>query len=95
MCSSDLFKVVVNCSIWSGRSGNGQNPVLRTSFPFVDVRAVHISEGVGDLLPRIHHNWVRSIYELIESKFVEEMIGVLSVSIENRGFFSLEWFIIS
>ena len=90
-----FFEIVVNGSIWSGRSGNGQYPVLRTSFPFINVRATHISEGVGDLLPWIDHDWVRGVYELIEAKFVEEVIGCLSVSFEDRRCFSLEGLVIS
>ena len=85
-----FFKVVVDCSVWSRRGGNGQDPVLHTSLPFVDVRAIHISEGMGDFLPWIRHDWVRSVHKLIESKFVEELIGVLSVSVKDGGFFSLK-----
>ena len=81
---------ILNRSVWSGRSGNGQNPVLRTSFPLVDVRAVHVSEGVGDLLPRIYHDWVHSVYELIETEFMKKVVGLLLVSFEDGGFFSLE-----
>ena len=50
---------------------------------------------MSDFLPRVRHDWVRGIYELIETQFVEEMVGFLSVSVEDEGFFSLEGFIIS
>ena len=36
-----------------------------------------------------------SVYELIKVEFVEKVVGLLSVSFEDRGFFSLEWFVIS
>ena len=88
-----FFKIIVNCSIWSGRGGDGQNPVLRTSLPLVDIRAIHVGEGVGDLLPWIHHDRVCGVYELIETKFVEEVVGPLSVPFEDRGLFPLEWFV--
>jgi hypothetical protein len=90
-----FLEIFVDSSVWSGRSRDGQNPVLCTSLPFVDVRAIHISERVGDFLPWVHHYWVCSVYELIESEFVEKMIGFLSVSVEDRGFFPLEWFVVS
>jgi hypothetical protein len=38
---------------------------------------------------------VCGIYELIKAEFVEEMVGLLLVSIEDEGFFSLERFFIS
>jgi hypothetical protein len=38
---------------------------------------------------------VCGIYELIKAEFVEEMVGLLSVSIEDGGFFPLEWFFVS
>ena len=90
-----LFEIVVNGSIRSGRSGNGQYPVLRASFPFVDVRATHISEGVGDFLPWIDHDGMRGVYELIEVQLVKEVISCSSVSFKDWGFFSLEEFVIS
>ena len=37
---------------------------------------------------------MHGIYELVKAKFVKEMVGLLSVSIEDRGFFPLEWFVI-
>ena len=85
-----FLKVFINCFVWSGRSGDGQNPVLRASFPFVDVWATHIGEGVGNLLPRIHHDWVCGVHELIEVEFIKEMIGLLSIPVEDEGFVSLE-----
>jgi hypothetical protein len=90
-----FFKIVVDRFVWSGRSGNGQNPVLHASFPFVDVWAIHIGEGVCDFLPWVHHDRMRGIHELVKTKFVEEMVGLLSVSVEDRGFFSLEGFFVS
>ena len=90
-----LFKIVVDRSVWSRRGGNGQDPVLRASFPFIDVWAAHISEGMGDFLPWIHHDWVCSVHELIKAEFVKKMVGLLSVSFEYRGFFPLEWSVIS
>jgi hypothetical protein len=89
-----LFEVFVDRSVRSRRSRDGQNPVLCTPFPFIDVWAAHVREGVGNFLPWIHHYWVRSVYELIEAKFVEEVIGCLSVSFEDWRFFPLEGFII-
>ena len=80
--------------VWSRRSGNGQDPVLHTSFPFVGAQAIYVGEGMGYLLPWVYHNWVWGIHELVKVKFVEEMIGLLSVSIKDGGFFPLEWFFI-
>ena len=85
-----FLKVFIDRFVWSGRSRNGQDPVLRASFPFVDVQATHIDEGVGDLLPRIRHDWVCGVHELIEAEFVKETIGLLSVSVKDKGFFPLE-----
>ena len=90
-----FFKVVVNCFIQSGRSGNGQDPVLCTLFPFVEVQAAYVGEGVGDFLPWVHHDRVRGIHKLVETEFVKKAVGLLSVSVENRGFFSLEGFLVS
>ena len=90
-----FFKIVIDCPVWSRRGGNGQDPVLRTLFPFVDVRATHVGEGVGDFLPWIHHDWVHSVHELIKVEFVKEMIGFLSVPVEDGGFFPLEGFFVS
>ena len=47
---------------------------------------------MGDFLPWIYHDRVRSVHELIETKFVKEVISLLSVSFEDGGFFPLEWF---
>jgi hypothetical protein len=90
-----FFKVVIDCFVWSGRSGNGQNPVLRTSFPLVDVRATHVSESVGDFLPGIHHKWMHSVHKLVEAEFVKKVVGLLSVSVEGEGLLSLEGFFVS
>ena len=89
-----FFEIFIDRLVRSGRSGNGQNPILRTLFPFVNIRATHIGEGVGDFLPWIHHDWVHSVHELIKSEFVKESISVSSVSVEDRRFFSLEWFVV-
>ena len=85
-----FLKIFIDHFVWSGRSRNGQDPVLHASFPFVDIWATHIGEGVGDLLPRIYHDWVCGIHELIEVEFVKETISLLLVPIEDRGFFPLE-----
>ena len=45
---------------------------------------------MGDLLPRIRHDRVRGVHELVEAEFVKEMIGLLSVSVKDKGFFPLE-----
>ena len=90
-----FFEIVVDCSIWSGRSRNGQDPVFRASFPFVNVWATHISEGVGDFLPWIDYHWVRGVHELIKGKLVKEVVGRLSISFEGRRFFPLERFVVS
>ena len=45
---------------------------------------------MGDLLPWIHHDRVRGVHKLIEVEFVKEMIGLLLVPIEDKGFFPLE-----
>ena len=47
-----------------------------------------------DLLPRIGHNWVRGVHKLVKAEFVEKSIGLLLVSVEDGGFFSLEGFFI-
>ena len=90
-----FLKVFIDRFFWSGRSGNGQNPVLCTSFPFVDVWAIHIGEGVGGLLPWIHHDRVCGVHELVKTKFVKELVGLMSISVEDKGFFPLEWFFVS
>ena len=89
-----FLEVFVDRFIWSRRGGNGQDPVLRTSFPFIDVWAAYMGEGMGDLLPWIHHDQVCGVYELVKTEFVKEVIGLLSVSVEDGGFFPLEWFFI-
>ena len=50
---------------------------------------------MGDFLPWVRHDWVRGIHKLVKAKFVEEMVGLLSVSIEDEGLFSLEGFFVS
>jgi hypothetical protein len=35
------------------------------------------------------------IYELVKTQFMEEVVGLLSVSVEDEGFFSLEGFFVS
>jgi hypothetical protein len=45
---------------------------------------------VGNLPPRIHHDLVRDIHELVEMEFVNKMVGLLSVPVEDEGFFPLE-----
>ena len=50
---------------------------------------------MGDLLPRVHHDRVRSIHELVEMQFVEEAVGLLSISVKDEGFFSLERLVVS
>ena len=90
---NELFlEVFVDRFVWSRRSGNGQNPVLHASFPFADIWAIHIGEGMGDLLPRVHHDRMCGVHELVKAKLVKETIGFLSVSIEDKGFFPLKWF---
>jgi hypothetical protein len=37
---------------------------------------------------------MRGVHELVKMKFVEEMVGFLSVSVKNGRFLSLEWFFI-
>ena len=49
---------------------------------------------MGDLLPRVLHDRVRGVHKLIETEFVKESVGLLSVSIEDGQFFSLEGFFI-
>ena len=49
---------------------------------------------MGDFLPWIHHDRMHSVHELIETKFMKEMISLLSVSFEDGGFFPLEWFFV-
>ena len=85
-----FLEVLIDRFVWSRRSRNGQDPVLRASFPFIDVWATHIGEGVGDLLPWIYHDQVRGVHELIEAEFVKETISLLSVSIKDKGFFPLK-----
>ena len=85
-----FLEVFIDHFVRSGRSGNGQDPVLHASFPFIGVRATHIGEGVSDLLPRVHHNWVHGVYEQVKAEFVKEMISLLSVSVKDVGFFPLE-----
>ena len=87
-----FFKVLIDHSVWSGRSRNGQDPVLRALFSFVDIWSVNVGEGMGHFLPWIRHDGMCSIHKLVMAKFVEEFVGLLSVSIEDRGFFSLEGF---
>ena len=89
-----FLKVFIDRFVWSRRNGNGQDPVLRALFPFVDVWAIYIGEGMGYFLPWIHHNWVRRVHELIEVQFLKEMISLLSVSFKDGGFSPLEWFFV-
>ena len=90
-----FLKIFIDCSVWSRRSRNGQDPILCASFPFIDVRAMHISEGMGDFLPRIDHNWVCGVHELIKAELVKKVVGLSSVPFEDGGFVSLEWFVVS
>jgi hypothetical protein len=64
-------------------------------FPFVNVWALYIGEGMGNFLPQVLHDGVCGIHELIKVEFVEELIGLLSVSVKGGGFFSLKGFVIS
>ena len=89
-----FFEIFIDRLVRSRRSGNGQDPILRASLPFIDIRATHIGEGVGNFLPWIDHDRVRSIHELVEAEFVKEVISFLLVSVEDWGFFPLEWFFI-
>ena len=50
---------------------------------------------MGNFLPWIHHDRMCSVHELVEAEFVEEMISFLSISVKDRGFFSLEGFFVS
>ena len=45
---------------------------------------------MGDFLPWVCHNQVCDIHELVKAKFVEKMISLSSVSVEDEGFFPLE-----
>ena len=49
---------------------------------------------MGDFLPRILHDRVCGVHELVESEFVNESIGLLSVSIKDGWFFPLEGFVV-
>ena len=51
-----FLEVFIDRFVWSGRSRNGQDPVLHVSFPFIDVWTIYIGEGMGSLLPWIHHD---------------------------------------
>ena len=62
-----FFKVFIDPFVWSGRSGNGQDPILCASFPFVDTWSIHISEGMGKFLPRVRHDRMCGIYKLVEA----------------------------
>ena len=50
---------------------------------------------MGDFLPWIRHDQVCGIHKLVKTKFVEKVIGLLSVSVENEGLVSLEGFFVS
>ena len=45
---------------------------------------------MGDFLPWVGHDRVRGIYELVKTEFVQELVGSMSVSVKNKGFFPLE-----
>ena len=63
--------------------------------PLVDVRAIHIGESVGDFLPRVRHDRVHGVHELIETEFMKKVVGLLSVSVKDERLFSLEGFVVS
>ena len=92
--SEFFFKVFIDHFVCSRRSRNEQNPVLCTLFPLINFRSIHVGEGVGDLLPWVCHDGVHGIHKLIKSKFMKEPVGLLSVSVEDGGFFSLKGFFI-
>ena len=50
---------------------------------------------MGDFLSWICHDGVCGIYELVETEFVEEPVGLFLVSVEDGRFFSLEGFVVS
>ena len=89
-----FFEVVVDGFAWSRRCGSGQDPNLRTSFPFINVQPIDVCEGVGDLLPQVLHDWVCGVHKLVETEFVKEPISLLSVSVEDGGFFPLKGFFV-
>ena len=45
---------------------------------------------MGNFLPWVHHDRVCGIHKLVKAEFMEKFIGLLLVSIEDRGFLSLE-----
>ena len=60
-----FLEVIIDGVGWSGRCGNGHNPVLHTSLPFIDVGSGQIDEDVRNFAPGILHNGVEVVYELI------------------------------
>ena len=50
---------------------------------------------MGDFLPRVRHDRVRGVHKLVETEFMKKVVGPLSISVEDEGFFSLEGFFIS
>ena len=49
---------------------------------------------MSNLLPWVLHDQVHGVHELIETEFMEESVGLLSVSVKDRGFLSLEGFLL-
>ena len=77
------------------RTGSSSRQGVRKGNKGGKVVTIHIGEGVGDLLPRVRHDRVCGIHKLVEMKFVKKVVGLLSVSVENEGLFSLEGFFVS
>ena len=50
---------------------------------------------MGDFSMRVGHEGVCGVHELIQTEFIEEPVGLFSVSIEDGRFLSLEEFFVS
>ena len=77
------FHSLVSCLI---HSTNTSNKVGALAYAVL-IAACH-------LLPWVCHDWVNGVHELVEAKFVEEVVSLLSVSVEDGGFLPLEWFFV-
>jgi hypothetical protein len=72
----------------------GQNPDLHTPFPLINFGARQVGQGMCHSACGVDHDRVRRIHELVESKFMNESVGGLSVSVKDEGFFPLKGFVV-
>jgi hypothetical protein len=89
-----MLKFGISGKVWQTRYRIGQDPDLYTPLPLIDSGSGHVGQGMRYFACRVDHDGVCRIHELIKSKFVNEGIGFLLISIEGEGFLPLEGFVI-